>query len=186
GTCAADSVPSRRGRMANPTARFAWSWLVAADQVGSYLLRTWLPARLGRVVVADRYVYDTAVEMDASLPADARWSRLAIAAMLALAPRPHLAFVLDLAADTARARKPDELWHADLAEEWHRYRALAHEHGLRQLSNEGAFADSNDRLIREVMNAYMADFETWLNALFLANPSQKNVPDPVWAAGGSR
>jgi hypothetical protein len=172
--------------MNSPLARFAWSWLVAADQVGTYLLRAWLPARLGRVVVADRYVYDTAVEMDASLPAEARWSRLAIAVMLGLVPRPDVAYVLEVKPETAQARKPDEVFHLDLAAERWRYRALAHRRGLRLLSTEGAFADSNDRLIREVLTAYMGSFETLLNALFLANPSQKNVPDPVWASGGQR
>jgi thymidylate kinase len=181
-----DSITSRRRRMNSPLARFAWSWLVAADQVGTYLLRAWLPARLGRVVVADRYVYDTAVEMDASLPAEARWSRLAIAAMLGLVPRPDVAYVLEVKPETAQARKPDEVFHLDLAAERWRYRALAHRRGLRLLSTEGAFADSNDRLIREVLTAYMGSFETLLNALFLANPSQKNVPDPVWASGGQR
>jgi thymidylate kinase len=179
-----DSISQRRRRMEQPLARFAWSWLVAGDQVATYLLRAWLPARFGRVVVADRYVYDTAVEMDASLPSDARWSRLAIAAMLRLAPRPDAAYVLEVSPETARARKPDEVWHTDLAAERWRYRALADRRGLRLLSTEGAFAESNDRLIREVMTRYMASFETWLNSLFLANPSQKNVPDPVWASGG--
>jgi thymidylate kinase len=186
GASSDDSVTLRRRRMNNPLARFAWAWLVAGDQVGTYLLRTWLPSRLGRVVVADRYVYDTAVEMDASLPADARWSRLAIAAMLGLVPRPDVAYVLEVSPETALARKQDEVWHLDLAAERSRYRALASRRDLRLLSTEGAFADSNDRLIREVMTAYMANFETWLNALFLANPSQKNVPDPVWASGGRR
>ena len=31
------------------------------------------------------------------------------------------------------------------------------------------------------MMRYMTDYETWLNALFLANPSQKNAPDLVWS-----
>lgn len=181
-----DHLARRRRRLAHPFARFAWAWLVAADQVGSAFLNAYLPARLGRIVVADRYVYDTAVEMDLSLPADARWSRRAIAALLALAPRPRLAYVLDVSAEVARERKPDEVWHADLEGERQRYRALAERWGLRLLSNEGCFAETNDPLIRQVIMDYMADFETWLNALFLANPSQKNAPDLVWARGGAR
>lgn len=181
----ADHLGRRRRRLGHPLVRFLWAWLVAADQVGTYTLRAGLPALLGRVVVADRYAYDAAVEMDASLPPEARWSRLAIAALLRLAPRPHLAYVLDVAPEAARARKPDEVWHADLAAERHAYRALAQRFGLRVLSTAGPFAASNDILIREVVMAYMADFETWLNALFLGNPSQKNVPDLAWARGGA-
>jgi thymidylate kinase len=181
-----DTLERRRRRLANPAARLLWSWLVAFDQIGAYWLRAWLPARLGRVVVVDRYAYDTAVEMDASLPADARWSRLAIQAMLALTPRPAFAYVLDSLSQTARLRKPDEPWHAAREQERRDYLALARRLDLRTLSTEGAFAESNDPLIREVMVGYMAGFETWLNGLFMANPSQKNAPDVVWARGGAR
>ena len=85
-----------------------------------------------------------------------------------------------------RARKPGEVWHADLADERGRYLQIAQRHGLRVLSTEGDFAASNDVLVREVVMDYMCDFETWRNALLLGNPSQKNRPDPVWSRGRRR
>jgi hypothetical protein len=63
---------------------------------------------------------------------------------------------------------------------------LASRYHLQIRSTEGAFWESNDALIREVIMTYMAGFETRLNALLWANPSQKNVPDPIWAGGGAR
>jgi thymidylate kinase len=180
---AGDNIARRRRRLANPLVRLAWSWSIAADQVVSYWLRAYLPAVLGRVVIADRYVYDTAVELDASLPADAHWSRRAIQAMLSLTPRPRLAYVLDVSSEGAKARKPHEAWHSDFEGERRQYRELAEHLRLRLLSTECAFADANDPLIREVMMTYMAGYETWLNGLFFANPSQKNAPDLVWARG---
>lgn len=173
----------RRRQLAHPFARFAWSWLVAVDQVVTYILRAHVPALLGRVVVSDRYVYDTAVEMDASLPANARWSRMAIRAMLTLVPQPQFGYVLDVSSATRKSRKADEVWLDDLESERRRYQAIAHQFGLQVLSTEGAFDESNDRLIRHVMMGYMRGFETWLNSLFMANPSQRNVPDPAWAKG---
>jgi thymidylate kinase len=160
----------------------AWSWLVAADQVATYNLRARLPALFGRVVVLDRYAYDTAVEMDLSLPARARWSRLAIEAMLRLVPRPDRAYVLDLSPSAAQSRAADQ-WHPDVSAQRSRYHELAQRLDLALLSTEGAFGDANDRLVREVVMTYMAEFETWLNAVFQSNPSQLNVPDPVWARG---
>jgi thymidylate kinase len=180
---AGDAISRRRTRLSNPLVRVAWSWAVAADQLTTYYLRAWLPSRLGRIVVCDRYAYDTAVEMDASLPPDARWSRMAISALTRLAPRPRLAYLLDVAPETARARKPDEPWHAHLDDERRSYLDLAQGYTLRVLSTEGSFARSNDPLIQETFAAYMADFETWANALFYANPSQKNPPDEIWARG---
>src|SRR5439155_20122114 len=109
-----------------------------------------------------------------------------IALLLKLAPRPDLACVLDVSAETARGRKQDEVWHPELDRERRAYRELAERVHLRVRSTEGVFADSNDDLIREVIMTYMAGFETRLNALLWANPSQKNVPDPVWALGSAR
>ena len=180
-----DAIARRRNRLSNPLVRFAWSWIVAADQLTTYYVRAWLPSQLGRIVVCDRFAYDTAVEMGTSIPADARWSRLAISALLKLAPRPGLAYLLDVAPETAQARKPDEAWHADAAGERAAYLELAQNNALRVLSTEGSFDRSNDPLIQETFTAYMADFETWANALFYANPSQKNPLDEIWARGGS-
>ena len=175
-----DPLSRRRRRLSHPIMRGAWSWLVAIDQIATYITRAALPARLGRVVVCDRYSFDTAVEMDMSLPPGAKWSRLAVRALLALAPRPDMGFVLDVSPETARARKPDEVWHDDVETEREHYAGLARQHKLRVLSTEGDFAVSNDPLVREVMMRYMASYETWPNALLLANPSQKNPPDPIW------
>jgi thymidylate kinase len=181
-----DSLSRRRRRLSHPALRLAWSWLVVADQVAAYTLGAWLPTRLGLVIVCDRYAFDTAIEMAASLPPDDRTSRLAIDWLLRLAPRPELAYLLDVSAETARQRKPDEVWHAEIEHERERYLELARQHGLRLLSTEGALADSNDRLVRETIMHYMIDIDTWLGALFLGNPGQKNRPDGYWARGGAR
>lgn len=183
-----DSLTSRRRRLASasPLVRVGWSWLVALDQVAFYNVRARVPTMIGQVVVLDRYAFDSAVEMDLSLPEHDRWSRLAIKAMLKLVPRPRQGFVLDVSLPTARARKPDEVWQVDFEAARQRYHALAREFGLQLVSTEGSFADTNDAWLRDVIMAYMEDFETWLNGVFRANPSQLNIPDPVWAQRGVR
>jgi thymidylate kinase len=175
-----DVIARRRQRLNRPVLRFIWAWLVALDQIATYNVAARLAALRGRAVILDRYVFDTAVEMDVSLPKDATWSREAIAAMLRFVPRPHVGYVLDVSPATASARKSDEEWHADIDAERRRYRNLAHRFGLHVLSTDGPFASANDRLVRDVIMSYMAGFETWVNGLFLANPSQNNVPDQVW------
>ncbi|MFN8511536.1 MAG: nucleotidyltransferase family protein [Thermomicrobiales bacterium] len=181
-----DGVSRRQRQLRNPAIRFAWSWLVALDQVGTYLWRVHLPARLGRVVVADRYAYDTAAEMDATLPRDDRWSRLAIRAMLRLVPRPQAAFVLAVPQALTEQRRRDEVWGAEPEIERERYRALAEAHGLRVVPNDGTFADCNDTIFRVIMATYMVDFGTPLNGLFGCNPDQKNRPDTVWRCAETR
>ena len=179
----ADAITRRRARLRHPAARFAWAWLVAIDQLGTYWLKAALPAKRGRVIVADRYLYDAAVEMNASLHGEARWSRLAARALLALGPRPARGYLLDLSEETARARKPDEAWHANWSVEREAYRRLAERHGLRRVSVEGQPGEASDLIIRDVVMHFMAHYETRLNGLLYSNPSQKNVPDPIWVGG---
>jgi thymidylate kinase len=155
------------------------------DQISTYLLRARLPAALGRVVVCDRFVYDTAVEMAQSLPPDDEWGRRAIRAMLALTPPPDLGYVLDVPPGVARERRPEEGLPGDLDDTRGRYLRVADESGLPLVPNVGSFADVNDALVRDVITRYMAGYETWLNGLFIANPSQRNEPDPIWMGGGA-
>lgn len=181
----ADAIVRRRRKLANPLVRWGWVGLVCLDQLLTAWGRIWLPASLGRVVVADRYAYDTAVEVGQSLPPDDRVGRILVRLMVRLVPRPHRAFVLDLDAELARGRKPDEPWHRDLEAERRLYRELAACQGLTLVSTGGAFDDSVDPIIRDVFTVYMGRFETLRNGLLFSNPSQKNPPDPFWVGGGA-
>ncbi|HEY8598839.1 MAG TPA: nucleotidyltransferase family protein [Thermomicrobiales bacterium] len=183
---AEDPIARRQRQLAHPLVRLAWSWLVAFDGLSTAYLRMALPAWRGRIVIADRYVYDTAAEMDATLPANDRASRLAIDALLRLAPRPDHAYLLTVPPDTAQSRRPDERLAADGMAERRRYSTLASHYRLRHLPNDGAFGMSNDRLVRETLMGFMAGFVTRLNGLFMGNPHQKNQPDPIWERGGTR
>ena len=179
----ADGLERRRNRLANPVVRTGWVALVALDQMVHAWLRVWLPARLGRVIVADRYVYDTAVEVELSLPPGDRFGRRLNRLMVRLVPRPDRPFLLDVAPAVARARKPGEPWHSDLEAEARLYREIAAQHGLSQVSAAQDLEPSIDSIIREVFTAYMGRFETFLNGLLFANPGQKNPPDPFWVRG---
>lgn len=181
-----DAITRRQRQLAHPLRRFAWSWLVAFDEVAASY-RDAISSRVhGRIIVRDRYAYDTAVEMDVSLPSTARRSRSAIKFMLAHARQSDIGYVLDISPETAPLRKSAEAWHLDLGAERRRYVALASRFALKLRSNDGTFAETSDPLIREVIMDYMARYETRLNALFYANPSQKNTPDPIWARGAAR
>ncbi len=59
--------------------------------------------RKGQAVILDRYIYDEL----ANLPLASRLTRAFIRLMLAIAPRPDVAYLLDADPETARARKPE-------------------------------------------------------------------------------
>jgi thymidylate kinase len=154
----------------------AWAWLNALDLALVYQARVRFPILTGKVVIADRYTTDAAVEIAHRLGADDPMSIPAVRALVALAPRPHSAYLLDLPAEIAAYRSADPEDENDLARQRELYRRAADAQKLTLLDVSGGFMDSNGRLVREALQSYENDFATLTNGMFLSNPDQLN-PD---------
>ena len=100
----------------------AWKSLVLLDHARQTLPKVGIPLLMGRTVVADRYVYDTLVDLSLALgcaPDD-----LLSDFLLRLFPRPDLVILLDLSPKTCAARKGDETLEGALAERRAQYLRL--------------------------------------------------------------
>ena len=162
-------VRRKRLWLARPWLRWGWRWSVTLDLLLQYGVKVAWPLLRGDIVLCDRYTYDALVELSvlSGRPQEARsW---AAKLLLALAPRPRLAYLLDLDPATALRRKPEE--EPDfLAEQAELYRRLAPRWGLRRISAEAELAQVADALTEEVLHTYYRGWRTVLNGLFLANP----------------
>jgi dTMP kinase len=167
-------VPGRRERLRNPLLRFFWSYLVFTDIVLSYFVHVRIPLLLGRIVVCDRYVFDAAAEMDYSLPPNDRLNRLAIKLMLALTPKPDVAYLLDVPDDVCAQRKDEDIDAIYLRCQRRAYIELAERYHLLIKRTDGDLSTLADEITQEVLIPYFDNFETFLNGLFLSNPSQLN------------
>jgi hypothetical protein len=118
-----------------------------------------LPLLTGKVVVCDRYTADAAVEIAGRLGVSDPMSVPAVRVLMALAPAPDSAYLLDLPAEVAafRTADPEDVW------------AML---GQRKLYRH--VADANDRLVRRALQEYEDNFATLTNGLLLSNPSQLN------------
>jgi thymidylate kinase len=174
----ASSLHRRRGRLRNPVVRFCWLAYHLAGIVCRYNLRVRVRRWLRGVVICDRYVYDAAVEIDASLPHNPRWSRWAERVLTILCPRPNVAWLLDVPADRGVDRQSDERGNPAAREELERQRGryldLARALGLRVVSTGDGRDEATNRVVRETLLAYYDDYHTWVNALLLSNPNQMN------------
>jgi dTMP kinase len=157
--------------------RYAWAAANALDLALAYQWRVRLPLLTGRVVVCDRYTYDAAVEIAQRLGSPDALRSLPVRLLFALAPRPRLAYALDAPADVAAARSLDPEDAGALAGQRALYAEVARAHSLRVVDAAGAFAASNDRLVREVLTDYEDNFGTLVNGLLLSNPGQLNPGD---------
>ncbi|HEY40926.1 MAG TPA: hypothetical protein G4O18_03600 [Dehalococcoidia bacterium] len=167
-------APDRRERLQNSLLRFLWSYLVATDMVLAYFFKVKLPLLCGKIVICDRYAFDAAAEMESSLDAKDRLSRLAIKLMLTLVPKPNVAYLLDLPEDVCAQRKDEDTDPDYLRRQRRVYMALADRYNLQPKRTDREFSTTADEIVHEVMVPYYENFETSLNGIFLSNPSQLN------------
>jgi thymidylate kinase len=163
-------------RLHNPLLRFVWTYLAAADMVWSYVLKVRLPMLSGKIVVCDRYVFDAAAEMECSLPPHDRLNRLAIKLMLALSPKPAIAYYLDVPDKVCAERKAEDTDPDYLRRQREAYDKLIKRYNLRVKKSDKNYKIVTDELTLEALNAYYASFEkrfvTRLSSLFVFKPNK--------------
>jgi thymidylate kinase len=158
----------------NRFTRTACAWANALDLALLYQWKVRLPLLTGKVVVCDRYTADAAVEIASRLGVSDPMSVPAVRVLMALAPWPDSAYLLDLPAEVAafRSADPEDVW-AMLGQR-KLYRRVADAAKMDLLDVSGDFANANDRLVRRALQEYEDNFATLINGLLLSNPSQLN------------
>jgi thymidylate kinase len=128
-----DDAPPRTDDPTASAVRGIWSTIVTlASAVEQRMLATRSVGR-GRVIVFDRSPLDLAVRMQVLYRANVEMQRRLV--QLA-APRPDLAFLLDIPAEVSLARKSDIWSPSQLVEQTTLYRALAPRFGVRRLDGQ--------------------------------------------------
>ncbi|HUT16094.1 MAG TPA: nucleotidyltransferase family protein [Anaerolineae bacterium] len=165
-------VQSRLRRFRSPWMRWGWSWVIAIELLLKYLRHITLPLLCGRVVIADRYVYDTLADWAAYFSEPSTEKRLAARMLRTLSPRPQFAYWLDVSPGTARSRSADGMPEDLIAAQSAAYRRLAELYGLRRLDGESGWEGISDRVVHDVLADYFANYHTLINTFFLKNPGQ--------------
>jgi thymidylate kinase len=128
-----DDAPPRPDDPTASAARGIWSTVVTlASAVEQRMMATRSVGR-GRVIVFDRSPLDLAVRMQVLYRANVEMQRRLV--QLA-APRPDLAFLLDIPAEVSLARKSDIWSPSQLVEQTTLYRSLAPRFGVRRLDGQ--------------------------------------------------
>jgi thymidylate kinase len=171
-------VEVRRERFRSPLIRWGWSCMTAAELLLHYMRHVVIPLALGRVVICDRYVYDTFADWSAYFDAFAEQS-LPARILRRLTPRPQLAFWLQMPASVAQARSADRLPETFVAKQNAAYQRMADLYGLRRLDGTTDPEELSDGLVRQVLARYFAEYHTVVNWVFLKNPGQWQQPESV-------
>ena len=134
----------QRSRLVN----VVWAYVVITLTVSAQRASTRLHRRQGRVVIRDRYLLDAVVQLRDDY--GVKCGRLARTLLTRLAPRPSGAFLLVVAPEVARARKPEQFDVADLRRLTDGYLRAAAELGVAVVDGERPPAQITTELFNSV------------------------------------
>jgi len=149
------NVARKSAWLQKPVLRWGWTAMTVVDLFFRYLRRIALPLLIGRMVVADRYTGDALVElavlMDRTEVAEVGPGRL----WHRVCPTPNLSYYLDIDAQEALMRKPDESVDY-LACQVFVYRHMARLWGMEILDASEPQEIVMDAIVNEVLEQYYA------------------------------
>ena len=128
--------------------RWLWPWIVATEQTFLFLLRVRLPMAFRRVIILDRSLYDTLVDLQIRCDDPSIASRLPIAVLAWLAPKPAVAWFLQVDPEVAHRRKKDDFSPETLSRRASCYADVAKQQGLRTVRTD----DDVRTTVREVID----------------------------------
>lgn len=174
----AASLARRRQRLQHPLVRAGWLGLNLLASIMRFTVHVRFPRWFGGVIICDRYIYDAMVEINASMPGGSRWPATAERLLALVCPRPDAAWLLDVSPHLCVVRQAHEKGGAATCEELSKQRTMFHSlattYGLRVLKTDRGLEESSSQVVHETLTKYYEDYGTWVNALLLSNPSQRN------------
>jgi thymidylate kinase len=177
-----DHSTTRAFRERLPVLSVPWVMFVALVHAIAMRRATVREVRRGRVVIHDRYLLDALVELHgryATVHGIAAQSRL----LRRLTPRPLVAYLLDLPAEEAHRRKPEEFSVAELRSHRDAYLREATSSGVHVLDARCAPEDLAARISGQVSEALSA----MPPAQFRHRaPWRRRGPRGAWDGGGRR
>ena len=171
-----DLESERAATFRHPLVQGLWPWLIALEAGVSYARRIGWPLLRGEVVIADRYLLSTLMELAARLDRPDIGRTVPGRILKLLAPRPRFSFWFDVPSEVALARKAGQESPAFLQRQATLLPGLAAEMGATRLDGTRPLAELNVELVTQVLRDYLDAHRTLLNGLFWANP--RRLPRP--------
>lgn len=129
-----------------------WQNMVLFDYLLQVLIKIRIPLLFGKVVVCDRYVYDTLVDFAVdSGCSKGKFTKILRRRFVPLFPKPDLLFLLDVPEEVALKRKSDIKALTHLLDRREFYLTLGNEYPfVKIIDNSGYFDDTQDKIRDEV------------------------------------
>jgi thymidylate kinase len=148
--------PTKGSEIQNPVLATVYHYLVLIDYVLQATIKIRLPLLRGDTIICDRYVYDVIASIGVILDYPAGRTLALLDSCLALLPKPHLAFVVDLPEALAYQRKEDIISIDFLSVRRQLYLQMAERHGMTVLDGSSDPSELSNLVAGKVLR-YMAE-----------------------------
>jgi hypothetical protein len=128
-------------------------WVLLIDASIAALFKVYLPLRLGRIIVCERFVFDILVDLSLALDDPDLHRKLPGRLYLRLLPRNAHCVILYLDADTLRKRRSDLEIDRRLENRIAGFQRLAQDLGLPMLSSDTSIEQINQNIVRIVQDS---------------------------------
>jgi thymidylate kinase len=174
GTGEAEKVRYRTAALGNPLLRFSYSLLYALDLFWIYAVRTRIAGLNGSIVICDRYIADALVDFAVSSGGSVRRLPFALTLLEALAPSPDCNVLLDVEAEEALRRKPEEGGAEHLKRAGEQFLDYARDRDMWVVDGEQSIGEIHESIVRRSLAIFYKRFSTAGNMLLYSNPGQIN------------
>jgi thymidylate kinase len=165
----------RRRRLRNPVARWVFSVVFAADLVWPYVFQTRRAMLNGSVVICDRHVCDALVDYALFTGTDPASPPFALKVLHTMIPRPNVAILLDVDADEALQRKPEEGSAGHLETARRMLLDLAQARRMTVVGGNTSADEIQRSIARTSLTEFYLRYGTLINWLLRSNPGQMNA-----------
>jgi thymidylate kinase len=128
----------------------------------------------GRVVICDRHICDALVDYALFTGTDPANPPLALKVLHTMIPRPNVAILLDVDADEALRRKPEEGSTEHLETARRMFLELAQARRMTVVGGNSSGEEIQRTVARTVLDSFYARYGTLINWLLRSNPEQLN------------
>lgn len=148
-----------------------WGILNIFDSILFYFCRVYIPLMFGKVVIADRYIYDSIIDME-HLGGSRNFSRISYKILQFLTPRPDLLLFLDVNPDTVLKRGSDESL-VDIENKYSLYKSIMLEQKAIFIDNSKSFGEVSEKISYATLSRFFAKYPNKYNGYNLVSLKYK-------------
>ena len=170
----AERFAERRRRLQNPFARWVFSMVYASDLFWPYVWQTRRALLNGTVVICDRHICDALADYALFTGTDPTNPPLSLKVLHTMIPRAQVAILLDVDAEEALRRKPEEGSSEHLAIARHMLLGLAQARRMTVVGGNSTVDEIQRTVARTSLSEFYTRYSTLINWLLRSNPGQMN------------